>query len=70
MEWRKMQKKLLFPWVDLKKNIFGINSMTEKILFFILPHTNADLYWGGFSTHWGNKKPIDGADEEYTIGRI
>jgi hypothetical protein len=31
---------------DLKKNVFGINSMTEKILFFILPHTNANLYWG------------------------
>jgi hypothetical protein len=28
----------------------------KKILFFILPHTNVDLYWGGFSTHWGNKK--------------
>jgi hypothetical protein len=36
-----MSEHMVFD--GFKKNVFGINSMTEKILFFILPHTNVDL---------------------------
>ena len=27
----------------------------------------AVLHWGGFTTQWGNKSRINGADEKYTI---
>ena len=30
----------------------------------------ANLHWGGFINQWGDKKPINGAGEKYTMGRI
>jgi hypothetical protein len=38
------------------------SSTTEKCVVYC-----TDLHWGGFTTQWGDKKRINGADEKYTI---
>jgi hypothetical protein len=38
------------------------SNTTEKCVVYC-----ADLHWGGFTTQWGEKKRINGADEKYTI---